>query len=201
MTVTCKYRSDIGGVAALFNKGDYDMSKKRILIVVDMQNDFISGSLGSQAAKDIVPAVAEKIESYNKPGDAVVFTKDTHFEDYMQTREGRHLPVEHCINDTYGWEFAEEIEEVMPQDAKIIEKNTFGAFSLVELLMDLAVEETVFELVGLCTEICVISNALMIRNAFCENEICVDSKCCAGVTEESHRAALAVMASCHINIA
>lgn len=176
------------------------MSKRRILIVVDMQNDFVTGALGTDEARAVVSRVVDKIELYDRPENMIVFTRDTHHDDYLETYEGKNLPVVHCVADTKGWEIVPEIEEVMPLDSPIIDKHTFGSYALVEALMEHADENTIFEIVGLCTDICVVTNALMIRAAFYENEVIVDKSCCAGVTPEKHQAALATMDSCQVKI-
>lgn len=176
------------------------MSKKRILIVVDMQNDFISGSLGSDMAKAIVSNVADKIAKYNRQEDLVICTQDTHYDDYLSTHEGKFLPVSHCIEGTSGWDIAEEIEDALPLNAVFIEKSAFGSLPLVNTLLENADETTVFELVGLCTDICVVANAIIVRTAFSENDVVVDSSCCAGTSEENHEAALKTMRSCHIKV-
>ena len=164
----------------------------RILIVVDMQNDFVSGSLGTAEAKSIVDNVKAKLESFD--GD-VIFTRDTHNEDYLKSKEGRHLPVEHCIKGSYGWEI---IDELKPYVNKVIDKPTFGSTELIDYLKTKNYES--FELCGLCTDICVVSNALLIKANFYEAEVIVDSACCAGVTVESHNAALKTMQMCQIEV-
>lgn len=169
---------------------------RKILIVIDMQNDFIDGALGTKEAVAIVPYVKAKIRAYD-PGD-IIATMDTHEADYLQTQEGRNLPVEHCIRGTKGWEIREDIAEMLPE-AKIYEKPTFGSTRLAEDLKALSQEEGIeLELVGLCTDICVVSNALLLKAAMPEITISVDPACCAGVTPQSHEAALATMRSCQI---
>lgn len=164
---------------------------KRTLIVVDMQNDFIDGSLGTKEAQAIVENVKKKIEQYRANGDEIIFTRDTHQADYLQTPEGKELPVEHCIEGTHGWEIAEGID--IP-DCLHIDKPTFGWTKWNQYNF-----ETI-ELVGLCTDICVVSNALILKAYFPEAEISVDASCCAGVTPESHEAALTTMKMCQIQI-
>lgn len=164
---------------------------KRTLIVVDMQNDFIDGSLGTKEAQAIVGNVKKKIEQYRANGDEIIFTRDTHQADYLQTPEGKELPVEHCIEGTHGWEIAEGID--IP-DCLHIDKPTFGWTKWNQYDF-----ETI-ELVGLCTDICVVSNALILKAYFPEAEISVDASCCAGVTPESHEAALTTMKMCQIQI-
>lgn len=172
----------------------------RYLIVVDMQNDFVTGSLGSKAAEKIVPAVCEKIRSYKTDGGAVLMTLDTHFKDYLETPEGKKLPVEHCIKGTEGWQPAAQVAEAMVGSAEVFEKSTFGSAELAQHLSEITKAGDEIELCGLCTDICVVSNALLIK-AFCpECEVIVDANACAGVTKESHKAALVTMASCQCRI-
>lgn len=171
---------------------------RKLLIVVDMQNDFIDGALGTEEAQGIVETVKEKIKSY--PIEDVIYTLDTHSEDYMQTQEGANLPVEHCIKGTKGWELSPELTDLL-KDAKCYEKPTFGSMKLAEDLQKLSEkEELTIEMVGLCTDICVVSNALLLKAAMPETEISVDPACCAGVTPDSHKAALVTMASCQIKV-
>ena len=164
---------------------------KKTLIVIDMQNDFIDGSLGTAEAVNIVGNVASKIQEYKSRGDEIIFTRDTHHENYMETNEGKHLPVVHCIEGTKGWEIREELDT---EGAKIINKPSFGYTGW----KDFDFEEV--ELVGLCTDICVVSNALMIKAHFPEIKVSVDASCCAGVTPESHEAALKTMQMCQVEI-
>lgn len=164
----------------------------KTLIVIDMQNDFIDGSLGTKEAQAIVPNVKKKIKEYKARGDRVIFTKDTHDNRYLKTNEGKYLPVEHCIKGTYGWDIADGLGN--PGD-KCIEKTTFG-YTNWWYYDDF--EE--IELVGLCTDICVVSNALILKATFPEINITVDASCCAGVTPESHQAALTTMKMCQINV-
>lgn len=168
---------------------------KKILIVVDMQNDFIHGTLGTEEAKFIVPQVLEKISEYKKQGNEVVFTQDTHFKDYLDTMEGKKLPVVHCQKGTYGWELEASVN---PCSGKRFEKNTFGSMDCMNYVSEGAYE--VIEMVGLCTDICVISNAMLLRSALPQTPIIVDSRCCAGVTPESHRNALEAMKMCQIDV-
>lgn len=165
---------------------------KKTLIVIDMQNDFIDGSLGTKEAQAIVPNVKKKILEYRDRGDRILFTRDTHDADYLNTPEGKILPVEHCIRGTHGWEIAEGLET---DGADYIDKPTFGWTHWKERTLT----DTI-ELVGLCTDICVVSNALILKATFPEAEIIVDADCCAGVTPEKHRAALEVMKSCQIEV-
>lgn len=167
----------------------------KILVVVDMQNDFIDGALGTAEAVAIVPSVIEKIKKYESEGGIIVYTKDTHPEDYLSTREGKYLPVKHCIKGTQGHSIPAEI---LRGHDLIIEKPTFGSMELVDYLGSLDFDE--IELVGLCTDICVVSNALLVKAAFPEKDVTVDSSCCAGVTSDSHNAALTTMKMCQINV-
>ncbi|HRR78200.1 MAG TPA: isochorismatase family cysteine hydrolase [Ruminococcus sp.] len=172
---------------------------KKFLVVVDMQKDFVDGALGSKEACAIVPAAVEKIAGF----DGEIFaTFDTHFGNYMETAEGRKLPVPHCIKGTAGWELDKDIAAAL--DAKgytAVEKKTFGSVDLPALIEKAAGgEEFSIELIGLCTDICVISNALLLKANYPEADIAVDEKCCAGVTPEKHAAAIETMRSCQIDI-
>lgn len=163
----------------------------KTLIVVDMQNDFIDGSLGTAEAQKIVPAVKTKIAEYKDRGDRIIFTRDTHEENYLETPEGKKLPVKHCIKGTKGWEIAEGLEV---SDCTYIDKPTFGWLHWnTENFEEI-------ELVGLCTDICVVSNALILKATFPDAEITVDAGCCAGVTPKTHKAALETMKMCQINV-
>lgn len=168
---------------------------KKLLVVVDMQKDFIDGALGTPEAVAIVCNVKRKIEEYEASGDEVIFTLDTHEEDYLETQEGKNLPVEHCIRGTEGWELDRSLREFQ---GKRFEKNTFGSAQLAEFVSGNEYES--IELVGLCTDICVISNALLIKAMTPETPISVDASCCAGVTPQSHENALNAMKMCHISI-
>lgn len=172
---------------------------KHFLIVVDMQKDFVDGALGSAEAQSIVPAVVEKIRGFN--GEVIV-TYDTHEEDYMSTREGRLLPVPHCIRDTAGWQLDTAVADALADRAyTVVEKPTFGAVTLPEVVKQLAGDEDFsVELIGLCTDICVVSNAMLLKAAFPEVDMTVDAACCAGVTPQSHQAALTTMACCQISV-
>ncbi|MBR4305480.1 MAG: cysteine hydrolase [Ruminiclostridium sp.] len=169
------------------------------LVVVDMQKDIVDGALGTAEATAIVPAVAEKIKKFD--GEIIV-TYDTHFENYMDTAEGKKLPVPHCIKGTEGWHLDKSVFEALKgKDYSEVEKLTFGSVDLPAVVRTAAKNEPFsIELVGLCTDICVVSNALILKAAFPEAEISVDAKCCAGVTEENHNAALLTMKSCQIEI-
>lgn len=167
---------------------------KKILVVVDMQNDFIDGALGTPEAVAIVPYVKEKIEGFD---GKVFFTRDTHFENYMDTEEGRNLPVPHCIKGTDGWQIRAELDALRTTEA--IDKLTFGSRELVDVLAaEGEIESITF--VGLCTDICVISNAMVVKAFFPEIPLLVDARCCAGVTPESHARALDAMKMCQIKI-
>ncbi len=171
---------------------------RKILIVIDMQNDFIDAALGTEEAVGIVEAVKNKIRSY--PQENIIATMDTHSDNYMDTQEGKYLPVPHCIKGTAGWELRPDIAELL-KGAKIYEKPTFGSVRLAEDLKALSQEEEIeIELAGLCTDICVVSNALLLKAMMPEVKITVDAACCAGVTPLRHRAAIETMSSCQIQI-
>ncbi len=168
---------------------------KKYLIVIDVQRDFVDGALGTAEAQAIIPYVKEKIDACRAEGGSVIFTRDTHAKDYLQTNEGRHLPVEHCIEGSDGWQLYDGIE---CEGALIIDKPTFGFTDWKSYI-----EETdgmTVELLGLCTDICVVSNALIIKALYPEARVAVDSKACAGVTPETHGAALTTMKMCQIEI-
>lgn len=170
---------------------------RNLLVVVDMQNDFIDGALGTAEALSIVPAVKEKIAAFD---GTVVYTRDSHLSDYLETREGKNLPVPHCIIGTNGWQISPELTP--PQDAVIFDKPTFGSVSLVLWAAKEHASDPFgkITLIGLCTDICVISNAMLLKAALPEVDIAVDSACCAGVTPESHENALSAMKMCQIVI-
>ncbi len=165
---------------------------KKTLIVVDMQNDFIDGALGSKEAQAIVPNVKKKIDEYKSRGDEIIFTRDTHFENYLETNEGKHLPFEHCIKNSHGWQISDALGNCAGHE--VIDKVTFG----YDNWQNRDFEQV--ELVGLCTDICVVSNALILKAKYPDADITVDATCCAGVTPERHRAALDVMGSCQIEV-
>lgn len=172
----------------------------KMLIVVDMQNDFVDGALGTKEAVAIAPKVVEKIKNYK---GQVLYTRDTHGEDYMETQEGQNLPVPHCIYGTQGWELIPEIDAIAKENNSLIfDKPTFGSLALAGCLNGIhkvaKIDE--LELVGLCTDICVISNALLLKATMPDVKIVVDSQCCAGVTPESHNNALEAMKMCQITI-
>ncbi|MCR5542953.1 MAG: cysteine hydrolase [Eubacterium sp.] len=164
---------------------------KKTLIVVDMQKDFVDGSLGTKEAVGILENVKNKIEEYRRNGDEIIFTRDTHQENYMSTNEGKHLPVIHCIEGTPGWEI---YEGLYVDGAEVVNKPSFGYTGWNKY----SFEEV--ELIGLCTDICVISNALIIKALFPEIRVSIDSNCCAGVTPEKHEAALETMRSCQVEV-
>lgn len=184
----------------------------KILVVVDMQNDFIDGVLGTPEAKKIVPNVVDKIK--NCSGDTVVlFTKDTHYEDYLETQEGKNLPVKHCIMGTHGWSINDDVSNAAKNfngalyssmdvvNGRII-KETFGSTLLPFVIADIEEDNKIdsIELIGLDSDICVLTNALVLKTYFPEIPIFVDASCCAGVTHESHNNAMAAMKMCQINV-
>ncbi len=168
----------------------------KILIVIDMQNDFIDGSLGTKEAVAIVDNVAAKIDTARSRGDLVIFTRDTHQKNYMQTQEGQNLPVEHCIQGSDGWQISSRLDT---GDSPIFDKPSFGSMDLAEYVSKLDDVEEI-ELVGLCTGICVISNAFILKAKMPEVPIYVDSSCCACVTPDSHKTALEAMKLCQIKV-
>lgn len=172
---------------------------KKILVVVDMQKDFVDGSLGSAEAVAMKPAAIKKISSFD--GEIIV-TRDTHFEDYMDSYEGKKLPVVHCIKNTAGWEIDKEVKEALNgKNVTYLDKFSFGSPALPGVITGLVGREDFsVEFIGLCTDICVVSNVLITKATFPEKDITVDSACCAGVTPLKHEAALETMRSCHINV-
>lgn len=168
----------------------------KVLIVTDMQNDFIDGALGNKEAVGIVNSVKANIDSYLTIGDTVIYTKDTHTEDYLQTQEGQKLPVKHCIKGTQGWEF---YKNLYVNGCKVIEKPSFGSLELAELISDMNDVESI-ELIGICTDICVISNAMILKARMPETPIFVDESCCAGTTLANHKNALNAMKICQIKV-
>lgn len=172
---------------------------QKILIVVDMQKDFISGALGTREANNIVSCAVDKINSFD--GDIIV-TYDTHDDSYMTTQEGRKLPVPHCIKGRDGWELDERVQEALSgKDYVAFEKSTFGSVELIDHIREnYDPQDIKIELIGVCTDICVVSNALLIKAHFVETEVSVDADCCAGVTPQTHKAALDVMKMCQIDI-
>ena len=168
---------------------------KEVLIVIDMQKDFLTGALANANEKTVTKNVKKKIQSWRNAGKEILFTRDTHGENYMQTQEGKILPVPHCIKNTDGWQIVEGLNE--PTD-KVFDKPTFGSVELATYVQAGGYDRV--ELVGVCTDICVVSNAILIK-AFCpETVVAVDGACCAGVTQESHDAALKTMAACQVEL-
>ena len=171
---------------------------KKLLIVVDMQNDFIDGSLGTKEAQAIVPKVIDKIKNWE--GEIIV-TQDTHYDNYLETREGKYLPVKHCIKGTIGHKVNEDIFDALLKHNRnfaYLNKITFGSTALPEIIKGQNFKH--IELIGLCTDICVVSNAMLLKAHYPEINIAVDASCCAGVTPEKHQAALEVMRSCQIEV-
>ncbi len=185
---------------------------KNVLIVVDVQNDFVDKDvLGSDMAKAIIPNIKDKIKEYHERGDIIIFTMDSHYENYLKTQEGIKLPVEHCIMGTDGWEIYDNLDDMVDDydNKKYVLKSSFGHNDWIGEFNEIAYEDcgevkfvrdNNIELIGLCTDICVVSNALILKSLYPENNISVDAKCCAGVTKESHDAALLTMKMCQINI-
>lgn len=187
--VHLSYQSDNLAFPEVFVEDEEE--NRRTLIVVDMQNDFIDGSLGTPEAQAIVENVKRKIREYELRGDEIIYTQDTHHEDYLLTNEGAHLPVKHCIQGTKGWEIREGL---YVEGSPIVLKGAFGYTGWA----DYRFEEV--ELIGLCTDICVVSNALIIKALYPEIPVRVDSRCCAGVTPESHEAALQTLKMCQVEV-
>ena len=172
----------------------------KVLVVIDMQNDFITGSVGSVQAQKIVDNVAKRIKDFN---GQIVFTRDTHYDNYLDTREGKALPIVHCVEGTQGWELEKSIKKLqLGGDYPVFDKITFGSKRMVDFLLYLNKLKKVDEvtIIGLCTDICVISNAFLIQAYLPEAAIVIDASCCAGVTEQSHKAALEAMKNCQIKI-
>lgn len=169
----------------------------KVLVVIDMQNDFIDGALGTKEAVQITDCVKAKVAEYLAAGDAVIYTRDTHTSEYLSTQEGKHLPVVHCVKGSHGWEIA---DGVYADGCPVIDKPSFGSLELAEYVAGLESVEKI-ELVGLCTDICVISNAMILKAKLPEIPLAVDASCCAGVTPDSHKNALEAMKMCQILIA
>ena len=169
---------------------------KKAIVVVDMQKDVIDGALGTKEAQAMLPRMEAKLAAARAAGTALVFTMDTHGEDYLATQEGKRLPVPHCIRGTEGWEIAASLQPFVRAAAAVVEKPAFGSTELPALLEDC--DE--IELVGLCTDICVISNALVLKAFYPEKKISVDASCCAGVTPASHAEALRAMKMCQVDV-
>ena len=171
---------------------------KKILIVVDMQKDFVDGALGTKEAVAIVDNVVKKIKAFD--GD-IIATYDTHNENYMDTQEGKKLPVPHCIKNTEGFELDKRVQAALDEKGfKAVYKPTFGSVDLIDVIKKYDVDNTEIQLIGLCTDICVVSNALLLKANFPEMNISVDATCCAGVTPQKHLAALETMKSCQIDV-
>ncbi len=172
--------------------------KNKIFIVVDMQEDFITGTLGSAEAKEILPRVEKKVKEFE---GEIIFTMDTHGENYPDTQEGKNLPVAHCLENTPGWELAGSLDALCKKlGARVYKKGTFGSLALVQELKKREEEIVSIELIGVCTDICVVSNALLLKAYLPELPISVDASCCAGVTPQKHTAALETMRSCQIKV-
>ena len=172
----------------------------KVLVVIDMQNDFIDGALGTPEAQAIVPNVKKKIEKYTKEHCDIIFTRDCHDKTYLNTNEGKNLPVEHCIIGTNGWDISSELGDT--SKSVIVDKLSFG-YPYWDTTLKLFNEDGKgydIEIVGLCTDICVVSNALILKAIYPEANITVDASCCAGVTPETHKAALTTMKMCQINV-
>ena len=184
-----------------------EKKKNEILILIDMQVDFVSGKLGSKMAMDIVPHVCKKLESYKQKNAFIIATLDTHDKNYLNTLEGRYLPVEHCIKGSEGHKIDETLSKLLPSTTVYVEKGAFGSLHLIDVvknyLQDNHIDEQnlQIEAVGLCTDICVVSNAILLRSAFPNSRVLVDSACCAGTTKEKHLATLEVLKSCQIDVA
>lgn len=169
----------------------------KLLIVVDMQNDFITGTLGSRQAQKIISTVKNKIEKYKENGHEIIFTRDTHYDKYPETQEGKYLPVKHCIVGTKGHNI---LDELCTDGCKVFDKTTFGSLEFANYLAENSDKYEEIELCGLCSDICVVSNALILKAKFPETKVCVDAECCAGVTEKSHKAALLTMKMCQVDV-
>lgn len=175
----------------------------KVLIVVDMQKDFIDGALGTPEAQAIVPNVKKKVEEAIKNNDYIIYTRDTHFDDYLNTKEGKKLPVPHCIYETDGWKIPDELlPSIQYKNTCIVDKFTFGSQQLPDIIgVETGNSMSEIELVGVCTDICVVSNALLLKAYYYQTcDISVDATCCAGVTPETHDAALKTMEMCQINV-
>ena len=178
---------------------------KKILVVVDMQNDFVTGCLGNEETKSVLPKVVRKIREHGKEYDAIYVTKDIHFDNYNETLEGQKLPVEHCIKGTKGANICKELSDALTElkksrPVRFVEKHTFASKTLMDYLHAICGRNTVIEFCGVCTDICVASNAICLRAELPNNVIQVDASCCAGTTPLSHDNALSTMASCQIDI-
>ena len=175
----------------------------KILVVVDMQNDFITGTLGTAEAQAIVPNVQKKIKEYAAAGHPIFYTRDTHADNYLDTPEGIKLPVKHCIKGSWGWEIPAELMVDEKNGGKVLNKPTFGSLDLLDEVIQTYWDDVIdeIEFVGLCTDICVVSNVLIFKAQFYDTAVVsVDANCCAGVTPETHEAALRTMEMCQINV-
>ncbi len=168
---------------------------KKALVVIDMQNDFVFGSLGSADAQAILPNVIERVKNARQNGEQVIFTRDTHGKDYLTTQEGKKLPILHCIKDTEGWSVCKGLQET---DDVVFDKAVFGSTELASYLQQQAFESV--EFIGVCTDICVVSNVLLAKAVCLDAEIFVRADCCAGLSKEKHVAALETMQSCQVTI-
>lgn len=175
---------------------------KKVLVVIDMQNDFITGSLGSEEAIKIVPNVKERVEEYKKNGDIIICTRDTHNEGYLKSQEGQKLPIIHCVKDSFGWEIEGGIKSLLPIQCKIFDKGQFSSLELANYLKKINDEQGIseIEIVGLVTSICVIANAITIKGFLPEVKITVPKNCTASVSEEDYNAAILVMKMCQIEV-
>lgn len=171
---------------------------KKALIVIDMQNDFITGVLGNNECRAVVPHVVKRVQDAVEEGMDIIFSQDTHQEDYLSTQEGKKLPVPHCIQNTEGWKIIPELAETAAQRGIVFTKETFGSRAIAEYIKAHHYDEV--ELVGVCTDICVISNAMVIKAFAPELEIFIKESCCAGVTPQSHETAIEAMKACQMNI-
>lgn len=176
------------------------MIKNKLLIVVDMQNDFLFDALKNKEGAALIPQMQDKIREYMEDGYEVVFTRDTHADNYMETEEGKNLPVPHCIKGTHGWEIVDSLKEFVTEDTKVFDKVTFGSDGLYKYLETYGHKFDEIEFIGVCTDICVISNAVLAKTACPNTHIVVDASMCAGVTPEAHETALKAMESLQIEV-
>lgn len=195
-------------LTSLIQKGPQKTSSQKdtlkILLVIDMQNDFVDGSLGTDEAVAILPAVVEKINCYKAAGGIIIATRDTHQSDYLQSQEGANLPIEHCIEGSDGWKINKNVAAALPENTIYINKPTFASTHLINLIGEYVKQygekNIELTLIGLCTDICVVSNSLMLKGFYYEMPIIVDSKACAGSSIDSHKAALTTMGMCQIKV-
>lgn len=171
---------------------------KKALVIIDMQNDFITGVLGNDECRAVVPKVVKRVQEAVNDKMDIIFSQDTHQENYLSTQEGKKLPVPHCMKNTDGWKIIPELAEVAEQKGVIFTKETFGSRAMAEYIMEHSYDEV--ELVGVCTDICVISNAITIKSFAPELEVFVNESCCAGVSMQSHQTAIEAMKACQINV-